>query len=156
MRTTIALIAASTAAAGAAFSVWRRDPRIGSALVNTTVDPWLLRHGLAGGTHSEIGPLEHIGRRSGLRRLTPVHPEPTPEGFRVMVPLGARSEWARNVIAAGHCRLQLHGQVYALAEPVLVRPDRVSGLPWVIRRTMAALGFEYLSLRTVGVEPGTL
>ena len=93
---------------------------------------------------------------SGIRRLTPVHPEPTPDGFRVVVPLGARSEWARNVIAAGHCRLQLHGQVYELAEPILVSPGRVSGLPRVIRRAMAAVGFEYLRLRTVGVEPGTL
>ena len=156
MRTAIALLTASTAAAGAAVAVWRRDPRTGSAFVNTTVDPWLLHHGLAGGRHSEIASLEHIGRRSGLRRLTPVRPSPTPEGFRVMVPLGTRSEWARNVIAAGHCRLQLHGQVYELAEPILVSPDRVSDLPRVVRRVMARLGFEYLNLRMVGVELGSL
>ena len=156
MRTTIAVIAASTAAAGTAITAWRRDPRIGSAFANRVVNPWLLRRGLAGGAHSEIGPLEHIGRRSGIRRLTPVHPEPTPQGFRVMVPLGARSEWARNVIAAGRCRLQLHGQVYELAEPRLIPASAVTDLPRLVRAVMARLGFEYVTLRTVGVVPGTL
>ena len=56
MRLTLAIIAGSTAAVGAAVTAWHRDPRIGSAFVNTTVDPWLLRHGLAGGTHSESAP----------------------------------------------------------------------------------------------------
>ena len=75
-------------------------------------EPRLLQRGLAGGAKSEIGTLEHFGRMSGVRRLTPVHPEPTPAGFRVMVPLGSHSQWARNVLAAGHCRLQLHDVVY--------------------------------------------
>ena len=156
MRKTIAIIAVAAEALGAAVFLWRRDPRIGSAFVNSVVNPWLLRRGLAGGKHSEIGPLEHIGRTSGIRRLTPVHPEPTPEGFRVMVPLGAQSEWARNVIAAGSCRLQLHGRIYELADPRLIPASDVTDLPRIVRAVMATLRFQYLSLRTVGVEPGTL
>ena len=150
MRKTIAIIAVATEALGAAVFLWRRDPRIGSAFVNSAVNPWLLRRGLAGGAHSEIGPLEHIGRKSGVRRLTPVHPEATPEGYRVMLPLGAQSEWARNVVAAGSCRIQLHGQVYELADPRLIPADEVTDLPRAVRAVMAALGFQYLSLRTVG------
>ena len=93
MRKTIAIIAVATEALGAAVYLWRRDPRIDSAFVNSVVNPWLLRRGLAGGRYSEIGPIEHIGRKSGIRWLTPVHPEHTPEGYRVMLPLGAQSEW---------------------------------------------------------------
>jgi deazaflavin-dependent oxidoreductase (nitroreductase family) len=156
VRKSIAIIAVATEALGAAVFLWRRDPRIGSAFVNSVVNPWLLRRGLAGGSHSEIGPLEHIGRKSGNRRLTPVHPEPTPEGYRVMVPLGAQSEWARNVVAAGGCRLQLHGQIYELAEPRLIPASEVTDLPRIVRAVMAALRFQYLSLRTVSVKPGTL
>lgn len=142
------------AAAGGALIVWRRNPRIGSAFVNSVVNPALVRRGLAGGAASELGTLEHLGRRSGIRRLTPVHPEPTPHGFRIMVPLGAHSEWARNVLAAGHCRLQLHDVVYDLDEPTMIAARDAEDLQSAVRRVMAALGFQYLDLRTFGSIPG--
>lgn len=156
MRMFIAVIVVTSTAIGAMVIAWRRDPRIGSAFVNTVVNPWLLEHGMAGGRHSEIGPLEHIGRRSGIRRLTPVHPEPTATGFRFIVPLGMQSEWARNVLTAGRCRVQLHEQIYELAEPRFVSPHDLTDLPRVLRVVMAALGFRYLTLEIVAVEPGTL
>ena len=93
---------------------------------------------------------------SGVRRLTPVHPEPTPAGFRIIVPLGMRSEWARNVFAAGHCRLLLHDQVFDLDEPAMVDAGEVQDLPWPLRRVLAALGFQYLNLRTFASHPGSL
>ena len=105
MRKIVKLMAVPAVTGGAVVagaSLWRRNPRIGTAFVNSVVNPALLRRGLAGYGRSEIGTLEHVGRKSGVRRLTPVHPEPTPTGFRIIVPLGMRSEWARNVIAAGH------------------------------------------------------
>ena len=39
MRKTIAIIAVATEALGAAVYLWRRDPRIGSAFVNSVVNP---------------------------------------------------------------------------------------------------------------------
>ena len=156
LRTLIAVTMISATVIGALAIAWRRDPRIGSAFVNSVVNPWLLERGLAGGQHSEIGPLEHVGRKSGIRRLTPVHPEPTATGFRFIVPLGTQSEWARNVLAAGRCRVQLHEQVYELAEPRFVSPNELTHLPKVVRAVMAALGFRYLTLEIVAVEPGTL
>ena len=159
MRKVSAMIAAPltlVAGAGAAAVIWRRDPRIGTRFVNTVVDPLLLHQGLAGGAVSEIGTLEHVGRRSGVRRRTPVHPESTPEGFRIVVPLGPHSEWARNVFVAGHCRLQLHGIVYELDEPAMVPASAVHDLPWVIRRVMTALGFQYIKLRTFAENQGSL
>ena len=155
IRWLVALVAL-VATMGGAVAYWRRHPRIGTHLVNAVVNPLLLRRGLAGGERSEIGMLEHVGRVSGTRRLTPVHPERTPDGFRIVVPLGAHSEWARNVVHAGHCRLQLHDKVYELDEPALVPAGEASDLPTVVRTLMGALGFEYLTLRTFAEHPGSL
>src|SRR6186997_1484859 len=98
------VIGLMSAIAGLAARAWRRNPRLGTAFVNSVVNPALMRRGLSGGRLSEIGTIEHVGRRSGVHRLSPVHPEMTPNGFRVLVPLGARSQWAQNVLAGGGCR----------------------------------------------------
>jgi hypothetical protein len=159
MRKTVILFAVPAvtgAAVVAAASMWRRNPRIGTAFVNSVVNPALLRGGLAGRGRSEIGTLEHVGRKSGQRRLTPVHPEPTPAGFRIIVPLGMRSEWARNVIAAGHCRLLLHDQVFDLDEPAMIDAGDAQDLPWPLRRVLAALRLQYLNLRMFASHVGSL
>jgi deazaflavin-dependent oxidoreductase (nitroreductase family) len=153
----IAVVVAAPVAIGAvcvgAARAWRRDPRVGTAFVNSVVNPVLLRRGLAGKRRSEIATLEHVGRRSGIKRLTPVHPEATQNGFRIVVPLGMQSEWARNVIAAGHCRIHLHDQVFDLDEPAMVDAGEAKDLPGPLRRVMAALGFKYLNLRTLAAHP---
>jgi len=152
----VAFPAVGGAALVAAVGLWRRNPRIGTAFVNSVVNPALLRRGLAGYGRSEIGTLEHVGRKSGARRLTPVHPEPTPDGFRIIVPLGMRSEWARNVIAAGHCRLLLHDQVFDLDEPAMIDAAEAQDLPWPLRHVLGTLGFQYLHLRTFASQPGCI
>ncbi len=151
-----AIVLAVGAALAGGVTFWRRNPRTGTHFVNAVVNPFILREGLAGGSASELGMLEHVGRRSGLLRRTPVHPEPTPNGFRILVPLGGQSEWARNVLAAGRCRLVIHEHAYELDAPAMVEPREVAGLPTIARRVMAALGFQYLELRLVGpaASPG--
>jgi hypothetical protein len=149
MRKIVFVIGLSAAIGAVAATAWRRNPRLGTAFVNSVVNPALMRHGLVGGRVSEIGMIEHVGRRSGIHRLTPVHPEPTRNGFRVLVPLGVRSEWVQNVFAADHCRLHLHEAVFDLDEPAWVAASRIQDLPWPVRRLMGALGFQYVTLRTV-------
>jgi hypothetical protein len=103
-------IMVGTALVGTLFATvarWRNHRRTGSRFVNEVVNPFLFRRGVAGRSRENLGTLEHIGRRSGMRRLTMVHPVPTEEGFRIVVPLGEESQWARNVLAAGDCRLQM-------------------------------------------------
>lgn len=159
MRKVMSIAAAAAGLVGiaaGAFILWRRNPRIGTGFLNSVVDPFLVRRGISGSGASEIGTLEHVGRKSGTRHLTPVYPEPTSDGFRVVVPLGSQSEWAHNVVAAGHCRLQLHDLVYDLDEPTMVPGGDIAELPRVVRRAMTALGFEYLKLRTFGSKPGSL
>ncbi len=100
MRKILLLATAGVAVYGAA-SWWRANRRAGASFVNRIVDPWLERRGFISGSHGELGLVEHVGRKSGTLRRTPIHPMPIPGGFRIIVPIGERSEWARNVLAAG-------------------------------------------------------
>jgi deazaflavin-dependent oxidoreductase (nitroreductase family) len=140
--------AAIVAALYAAARWWRQHPRTGAAFVNRTVNPWLERRGLIGRSGGELALVEHVGRQSGVVRRTPVHPVPTPGGFRIVVPIGEQSQWVRNVLAAGHCRLLLGDRVLELDEPVLETPAEVPGLSRPVRALFDWLGFRYLRLRT--------
>jgi hypothetical protein len=141
MRKFIFLGAAAAGLYGAA-RWWRQNRRVGAGFVNRTIDPWLVRRGLIGGSRGELALIEHVGRKSGIVRKTPIHPMPTADGFRIIVPIGEGSEWARNVLAAGSCRLVI-GET----------PAEVPDLPRPIRALFEWLGFRCLRLRTVG-EPG--
>ena len=125
---------------------WMRNRRLGAGVVNALVDPIIVGRGLAGGAHSEIGILHHVGRVSGKEYRTPVRPVPTPEGFRIVVPLATESQWARNVLAAGHCALEWRETVYELDEPRLVKPSECPDLIRPIRLLSSALGFGYMRL----------
>ena len=135
---------------------WRRHPRTGAAWVNRVVDPWLVRQGVLQGSNGELGLIEHVGRTSGIVRATPIHPVRTAEGFRIVAPLGLESQWARNVLAAGHCRLEVDGVVHELDQPRLVLPSVVEGLPGLATGVMDWLGFRYLVLRRFSERAGTL
>jgi hypothetical protein len=127
---------------------WREHRRAGADVVNRIIDPWLERRGLIGGSRGEFGMIEHIGRTSGIVRQTPIHPMATADGFRIIVPIGEQSEWARNVLAAGRCKLVLGGQSIELDEPVLETPAEVPDLPRPMRALFEWLGFRYLRLQT--------
>lgn len=136
--------------------VWMRYTRIGSGFANEVVNPYLVRRGISGSRRSELGTLEHVGRTSGIRRLTPLHPVATETGFRIGVPLGERSEWARNVLAAGHCRMQLHDVVYELDEPALLAASEIPEIAPPVGWVLDLLGFEYLFLRRFAEAAGRL
>jgi hypothetical protein len=146
---------AGLAAIAALVVARRRNRRIGRRMMNEVIDPWLIRQGIAGG-RSELGTLEHFGRRTGTRHLTPVHPVATEDGFRIVVPLGWQSEWARNVLAAGHCRLQLANVVFDLDEPAMLAPHDVEAVGETARRIAERLGFMYLRLHRFAQRPGRL
>jgi hypothetical protein len=134
---------------------WRRNPRIGSGWANRVVNPYLVRRGISGTGKSEIATLEHVGRRTGTRYLTPVHPVVIEGGFRIAVPLGVRSEWAKNVVAAGHCRMQLHDRIYDLDEPQLLPPHAMPELGGAAKLG-GRTGLLYLRLHTFAQQDGAL
>jgi len=67
--------------------------------------------------------VHHVGRRSGAQYNTPVAIVTTPDGFVIPLPWGERTQWARNVLEAGGCRLQWGGAEYSLVNPTLIRRD---------------------------------
>lgn len=156
MRKALLLMSGVALLAGGAVAWWRRHPRFGAAWVTKVANPWLVRQGAITGSQGELGLLEHVGRKSSTVRATPIHPVPTADGFRIVVPLGMASQWAQNVLAAGHCRLQVGETVHELDEPRLVLPSEVQELPRGATRLMDWLGFRYLLLRRFAEHPGTL
>jgi deazaflavin-dependent oxidoreductase (nitroreductase family) len=156
MRKVLIAISAIVSSLVAATVWWRRHPRVGSAYMNRAVNPWLVQNGLIEESGREIGLLEHVGRRSGTVRLSPIHPVATPNGFRIVVPLGLKSQWAQNVLAAGHCRVQVGEIVHELDEPVLVEPSQIGDVPPLVAQVMTWLGFRYLLLHRFAAHPGEL
>lgn len=136
--------------------VWMRCTRLGAGFANDVVNPWLIAQGASGSGASELATLEHVGRRSGIRRLTPLHAIPTEDGVRFAVPLGDRSEWARNVMAAGRCRMQYHDMVVELDQPRLLAPTRDPSMDPLTGRLTAWLGWKHLTLHRADERPGTL
>jgi deazaflavin-dependent oxidoreductase (nitroreductase family) len=156
MRTLLIIASAAAAALVAAMTWWRRHPRVGSGYMNRVVNPWLVRHGVLDHTRGEIGLVEHVGRRSGVVRISPIHLVPTDDGFRMVVPLGVASQWARNVLAAGHCRIQVGGTVQEFDRPAFVAATDISGVPPIVGQVMNWLGFRYLLLHRLSEHPGSL
>lgn len=152
----ITIVLGLIAGAVGAAAWWRRHPRVGTEYVNRAIDPWLMRSGIIEKSEGELALIEHVGRASGTVRVTPVHPVATPDGYRIIVPLGIASQWALNVLAAGRCRLQVGGVVHEMDEPTLVRPIDVAGIPPIMGRLMDWLGFRYLQLRRFAEHEGSL
>ncbi|HYC07401.1 MAG TPA: nitroreductase family deazaflavin-dependent oxidoreductase [Candidatus Binatia bacterium] len=156
MRKVLFAVAAAVTLTGWLARWWRRHPRTGAGTVNRLVNPWLMRQDVPELSRGEIGLLEHVGRRSGTVRVTPVHPVRTEDGFRIIVPLGGESQWARNVLAAGHCRLQVGDAIHELDEPRLVSSTEMAAVPSGAAAVMDWLGFRYLVLRQFAEVPGRL
>jgi deazaflavin-dependent oxidoreductase (nitroreductase family) len=64
--------------------------------------------------------LSHRGRSSGRSYSIPVAVARVPDGFVVPVPFGERTQWVKNVLAAGGCRLRWAGRDYELVDPEIV------------------------------------
>jgi deazaflavin-dependent oxidoreductase (nitroreductase family) len=125
-------------------------------MVTNRFNPLVARYGLVGGRRSPWAFVEHVGRKSGTVRRTPILPRVSGDHVVVPLPYGRNANWARNILAAGHCRLQLHEQVYELDEPQVLPATEVSELPSWRRRSLSGQGMEYLRLRVFSVRPGTL
>jgi hypothetical protein len=158
MRNLLTRLAAGALVAGGVFAVhrWRTSRRTGGVpfngmriAMNTAINPWLLRRGLAGGRHSELGMLEHVGRVSAKVHQTPVHPTVIGDLIWIPLPYGNASQWARNVIAAGGCRLQLRGEVLELDGPQIVPARNDPALSDAAADLAGWLGISYLQLHRV-------
>lgn len=75
---------------------------------------WLARHG---GFFVEV---EHVGRRSGRRFITPVRAVVRGDQVVMGASFGLASDWVRNVLAADGCRIRTRQRVMDLRDPQIV------------------------------------
>jgi deazaflavin-dependent oxidoreductase (nitroreductase family) len=84
--------------------------------------------------HAAFADLEHLGRKSGTLRHTPVRAFRTGDTVVIGLNFGRQSDWYRNIKAAGTCRLRLRGDQLTLGVPTLVPVEQgVKGMPWPFR-----------------------
>ena len=89
---------------------------------------------------TSIADLEHVGRRSGKTRHTPVRAFRNGEKVMIGLNFGRESDWMKNVAAAQRCRIRLHGQQMELNAPRIVPiAEGMKGMP-----TVFGLGLRYL------------
>jgi deazaflavin-dependent oxidoreductase (nitroreductase family) len=65
--------------------------------------------------------LVHVGRSSGKTYRTPLDAHPLADGYLFIPMYGPRSDWVRNVLAAGAARLLLSGKEIELESPRIVK-----------------------------------
>jgi deazaflavin-dependent oxidoreductase (nitroreductase family) len=94
-----------------------------------------------------FGIVLHEGRKSGREYRTPVNAFRTPTGYLIALTYGPDSDWTRNVLAAGGCRLLTRGKVVTLTDPRMVRAEGHDALPAVVRAVLGRINVrDYLEL----------
>jgi hypothetical protein len=106
----------------------RRDLTLRRAM-NERLTPILLRHGAADGSHTGLGVVEHLGRKSGTVRRTLIHPIVLGDRVAIPAPYAEGGQWPRNVLAAGCCRLQFRDSIYSLSNPRVIEGALIEDLP---------------------------
>lgn len=88
-----------------------------------------------------LGLVVHTGRRSGRTYQTPVEVFRTDGGFIVALTYGGeKTDWVRNVLAAGGCQLRTGGRVCQAVSPRVYRDESRSGIRRFERQVLRAIG----------------
>jgi deazaflavin-dependent oxidoreductase (nitroreductase family) len=66
------------------------------------------------------GFLRHVGRSSGTTYETPLGIERTDDGFVIAMVYGEKTQWVRNVLAAGTAEVVLEGETYPVDRPEII------------------------------------
>ena len=148
-----AAAALALAAAGAVWFVGMRNKdsvvvsaqrRVNKAVLN----PNMLKTAGRPGAYASV--VRHTGRTSGKPYATPVGAVATDDGFVIPLVYGRRSDWVRNVLAAGSAEVVHEGREYVVADPELVPLDDAA--TWLSEgelRPLRAFGVrECLHIRT--------
>ena len=94
-----------------------------------------------------FGILTHVGRKSGKVYRTPVNVFRAPDGFIIALTYSSRSEWVKNVLAAGGCELRTGGKTYQLSAPKVLRDPTRRHFPVPVRVVLRVVGAdEYIEL----------
>jgi deazaflavin-dependent oxidoreductase (nitroreductase family) len=95
-----------------------------------------------------LGVIYHRGRKSGREYHNPVNVFRRGDGFVVMLTYGSRTDWVKNVLAAGECDLYTRGQRYHLVNPTLhTDPEYKKGILLPLRAVLTMFDVtEFLTL----------
>jgi deazaflavin-dependent oxidoreductase (nitroreductase family) len=68
--------------------------------------------------------IEHVGRSSGRTHRTPLEAHRVADGYVFVLVYGSRSDWVRNVLAAGSAVLEVDGVSVELEGPALLTAEQ--------------------------------
>jgi deazaflavin-dependent oxidoreductase (nitroreductase family) len=91
----------------------------------------------AGTAEAQTSVIEHVGRRSGRTYATPIDTIETTTRMLIALPYGVRTDWLRNVLAAGSATVVTGGQRIEVGNPLIVTTAEVTDL--IPERTMRTL-----------------
>jgi deazaflavin-dependent oxidoreductase (nitroreductase family) len=74
----------------------------------------------AGKEGSNTSVVRHVGRRSGQMYQTPVIAAQHDDSFVIALPYGQRTDWLKNVLAAGSAAIVTNGHTYDVDQPQVV------------------------------------
>lgn len=106
-----------------------------------------------------LGPfadLEHVGRRTGTVRHTPLLAFRDGDLVTVALTYGPRVQWLRNIRAAGRCRVHLRGRLLELGPPRdLAQTEGIARMPQPVRAVFARTGFveDFVELPVLSDQP---
>lgn len=95
-------------------------------LQRAVINPRQLRH--AGSPGASASVIRHVGRVSGQPYEQPVGVVTDGDSFVIGLPYGTRTNWLRNVLAAGTATIRHEGTEYAVDQPELVPMRAVESL----------------------------
>jgi deazaflavin-dependent oxidoreductase (nitroreductase family) len=87
-------------------------------LQRAIINPRQMRSAGTPGAYAAV--IRHRGRISGQPYETPVGAVPTDDGFLIALVYGSRTNWLRNVLAAGSATIVHEGHTHAVDEPQIV------------------------------------
>jgi deazaflavin-dependent oxidoreductase (nitroreductase family) len=103
-----------------------------------------------------LGVVVHVGRRSGSRYRTPVNVFSSGLEYTLALTYGAKTDWVRNVLAAGGCELITRRRTVRLTNPRIVHDEtraRIRPLERAILRLLNVADFVILEVED-GTSPG--
>lgn len=80
--------------------------------------PLAMRSAGRKGTATSV--VRHVGRRSGRTYLTPVVVARHDDSFLIALPYGQRTDWLKNVLAAGSAAIMADGRNYEVDRPEVI------------------------------------
>jgi deazaflavin-dependent oxidoreductase (nitroreductase family) len=84
--------------------------------------------------HAAFADVEHVGRKSGTLRHTPVRAFRAGDTVVIGLNFGRQSDWFQNIEAAGTCQMRLGHQQLKLGAPVVVPAEQgTRKMPWLFR-----------------------